>query len=261
MWRAGGFALLILAGLFGCRDLVGPEFPGNARPMPNVPIQYATWWHTVEACSGRVGDLSTVDWYYTDGVIRVDGQDYDGYWFESGNRIVISNSAVYYGSVVRHEMLHALLRSGGHPRQYFVDLCGAVAPCGTACSDDETARGVPASARVIPTESLTVSIALAPAGAPAISIDSGWTMVMVTATNTRPEPVWVMTGDETGFGYVFATEQGTARIEYQPRLAFRAGESRSMAFDFQKTFAGAADTIWGVFGHKNSQPIPFVVGQ
>lgn len=212
----------------------------------------------VESCSGLQGDLTGVDWFWTFGLIEINGNQYDGYWFGSGNSIVLAESSIRDGRVVRHEMLHSLLGQGSHPHEYFVTRCAAVAPC-RECGENADEDKVPASARVIPTDSLLVSIAITPSGAPAVSIDSGWVTITITATNIRPEPVWVTIPDSVGFGYVLANTPGTFQYAYEPRWAFRAGQSRSLAFDFQLESLGVQDTVWGFLGRRVSSPRPLTV--
>lgn len=225
------------------------------------PIQYATWWRMTEACSGLEGNLDAITWYWVmSSEFSIAGEAYDGYWFAADDRIVLSWPSVSDGRVVRHEMLHALLRSGAHPVEYFVTRCGPLAPCGTACSLPESSRGVSASAREMPSDSLSVSLSLSPTGAPALSIDSGWVTMMITATNTRGEPVWVPIPSNMGLGYVFAGQGGTFDWLTEPRWAFRAGESRSLAFDVQLNQAGLRDTLWAFFGKAHSAPRVIKVG-
>lgn len=202
-----------------------------------------------------------VTWYSVmSNEIDIGGESYDGYWFGDGSRILLSLPSVNDGGTVRHEMLHALLHSGAHPVEYFVTRCGALAPCGTACDLSESNRGVPATAREIPSESLSVSVSLSPIGAPAISVDSGWMTMIVTATNARAEPVWVTIPGHFGFGFVRAKEPGTFDWVYEPRWAFRAGESRSLAFDAQLDQAGLRDTLWAFFGNAHSSRRVITVG-
>lgn len=241
-----------------CSEPTAPSFPSGARPLSPVPIQYATWWRMVESCSGLKADLNRVNWFWTFGLIEIGGNQYDGYWFGSGNRIVLSEASVRDGRVVRHEMLHSLLGKGSHPHEYFVTRCAAIAPC-RACGENAGEDNVPTGARVVPTDSLLVSIAITPGGAPAVSIDSGWVTITVTATNIRPEPVWVTIPDSVGFGYVLAKTPGTFQYAHEPRWAFRAGQSRSLAFDFQLTSIGTKDTVWGFFGRRSSTPHPLAV--
>lgn len=254
--------LLMIFALAGCGDVSAPAWPTGVVPLVPRPVQFQSWWRMVEACSGVHGDLDAVSWYRErTGVITVDGEQYDGYWFGAGNRIVLASDAEFDGRIVRHEMLHALLQNGGHPEEYFVTRCGALAPCGSACHSSESNRGVPADARQIPSESLSVVISLAPSGAPALSVDSGWVTVMVTATNSRPEPVWVSIPGDINFGYVRARDAGQGNWATEPRMAFRAGESRSLAFDFQFLPNLGQDTLWGFFGKAFSPPQPISLGR
>ena len=225
------------------------------------PIQYGTWWRMTEACSGREGNLDAITWYWVmSSEFTIAGESYDGYWFGADDRILLSFPSVSDGRVVRHEMLHALLQSGAHPVEYFVTRCGALAPCGTACGLIESSRGVPASAQEIPSESLRVSVSLSPSGAPALSIDSGWVTMMITATNPRDEAVWVPIRSNTAFGYFFAKQPGTFDWVAEPRWAFRARESRSIAFDVQLNQAGLRDTLWAFFGSAHAPPRAITVG-
>ena len=214
-----------------------------------------------EACARQLGNFKAIRWYeIPEYAITIDGEEYDGYWFRGGDRILLTGRTARVGQTVRHEMLHALLNNGGHPVEYFVNRCGALAPCGTACDLRESDRGVPATARVVTSESLTVSATLAPSGAPALSIDSGWVTMTVTATNTRAEPVWVTIPFGNNLGYRFKSMGETIEFSYESRWAFRAGESRSLAFDVQLPVPGTRDTLWGLFGNRSSPAIPITVG-
>jgi hypothetical protein len=264
--RAPTLLLLALAAAAGCAtDPVGPAFPRDAMPIGARPVQYATWWRMTEACSGLRGDLDAVRWYAVpSGPFAVGGgagaeARYDGYWFGDGNRIVLAAGWTGVGATVRHEMLHALLQSGAHPAAYFRERCGPVVACVLECAVREADRGVPADAREVPAESLAIALALAPAGAPAVSIDSGWTTIVVTATNVRAEPVWVPVAENMTFGYVFAGQYGTFHWSDEPRWAFRAGESRALAFDRQLGPAGSRDTLWGFFGRAHTAARPIAI--
>jgi hypothetical protein len=63
-----------------------------------------------------------------------------------------------------------------------------------------------------------------------------------------------------GLGYVFAKQPGTLDWVTEPRWAFRAGESRSLAFDVQLNQAGLRDTLWAFFGNAHSPPRVIIVG-
>lgn len=60
-------------------------------------------------------------------------------WYSEGNRIVMVQQEATWNIGVRHEMLHALLHVGTHPREYFLERCRGVVYCGDGvCSDSST---------------------------------------------------------------------------------------------------------------------------
>jgi len=253
--------VLLLLILAACTDMVGPGFPSDAWMIPHVPVQYATWWRMTEACSGLHGDFNAVQWYQSGAdPIALEGKDYAGYWFGAHDRILISPSHLRDGGTVRHEMLHALLRGGGHPLEFFEVRCGTVAPCGSACGLTESRRGVPADAPQLASDSIEVTMSVSPAGAPRASIDSGWMTITVTARNPRNTPVWVRIPGNRAFGYSFARTQGGYYWSAEHDWAFRAGESRSLAFDCQMA-PGTRDTVWAYFGHARSKSLELDVAQ
>ena len=79
---------------------------GLQRFVP--PEGYRGWWETVEACSSRSGDFDLVRWCQAD-VMVIGGKDGSGFW-EPPHDITVVNTAKGNASVVRHEMLHDLLR-------------------------------------------------------------------------------------------------------------------------------------------------------
>ena len=72
------------------------------------PAEYRSWWETVEACSSRSGDFDLVRWYEADGIV-IRGDVVLGFW-EPPHDITVVNTAKEDAFVVRHEMLHDLLR-------------------------------------------------------------------------------------------------------------------------------------------------------
>ena len=80
-----------------------------------------------EACSGRTGNLATVQFYVVPGVETFETRDGPqvGVWIGEGasHRIVIAGNYQGNEMVVRHELLHTLLRQTGHPEEYFVNRC------------------------------------------------------------------------------------------------------------------------------------------
>jgi len=81
-----------------------------------------------------------------------------GYWNQSTSRIVLAEKGIDEGSLVRHEMLHALLQIGGHPRSQFLGSCASLVVCQAACLQDVGPWRAPQPDYVIlPPESLNVS--------------------------------------------------------------------------------------------------------
>ncbi len=72
------------------------------------PEEYRTWWETVEACSSRSGDFELVRWFQADGIV-IRGKVVLGFW-ESPHDITVVKTVKEEAFVVRHEMLHDLLR-------------------------------------------------------------------------------------------------------------------------------------------------------
>ena len=228
------------------------------------PVVYDAWWQMVEACSRLRGDLASVSWYSVpagDGQgFEVGGRVYTGYWYEGGNRIAVVAEREFEGPLVRHEMLHALLRRGDHPRDAFVEHCGAVVACPSDCDAiGEAGRGVPGNASEVTPASLEMSITPTPA-APSVAADSGWFTLTVSARNPSAVPVWVQLPDAQTFGYMALTEgyAGTYRTTSEPRFAFRAGETRRFVFDLQ--YPAGAYGFYGFFARQSSPTLTVIVG-
>jgi hypothetical protein len=162
-------------------------------------------------------------------------------------------------------MLHALRKRGDHPRDAFVEHCGAVVVCPSDCDTiGEAGRGVLGGASEVTPAALEVSIA-PPPEAPSVAADSGWFALTVSARNPSAEPVWVrLPGDATfgdrTFGYTALTEgyAGTYRTTTEPRVAFRAGETRRFVFDLH--YPAGSYSFSGFFGWQSSPTITVEVG-
>lgn len=230
--------------LTACHHLVDPPLPPTAvRLIP--PIAYERWWRMVETCSAISGNLGDVNWYYVPDVDRVsDGREMvDGYWSKAGNQIVLPGNEVFDGELVRHEMLHALLQTGGHPRKPFLDSCGGVAGCESdpSCVADAgpPPEVNPATQPVSP-GALEVSAELSPAQ-PTSSIDGGFFTYTVFTHNPANYPVVVTLPIQPGAAYPIAypyTIRGAGGYSGalfaldQSRTYFRPGETKQQVFDF-----------------------------
>ena len=114
----------------GCSDrptIFSPEGVIAGAVSFTAPDVYAQWWRDTEACSGRTGDYTRVQWYVVphSSWFEFRGGQYNGYWWETHD-IVLAEHWIDQPGVVRHEMLHDLLNTGEHPAEYFQNRCAAV---------------------------------------------------------------------------------------------------------------------------------------
>ena len=98
-----------------------------ARPATR-PDSALVWWQALEECAGKTGDLSAVSWMSVSGyVVEVEGRGYDGYWLKDRNAVVFGEEQLAAANrrshIIRHELLHALLKTDGHPPEYFGRKC------------------------------------------------------------------------------------------------------------------------------------------
>lgn len=243
----------LLAGFIACRGTTDP-LPASARLLqPLAP--YRTWWQLVEGCSGLTGSFDAVQWYVADHV-SPDDNTVDAKWLSSGNRVVLTPASSRDGGVVRHEMLHALLRRGGHPTEYFGAKCAALVKCELNCAPSEHDRGVSPSARVVDVGSLHVAIHVEPSP-PSAGTDSGWVRIIVVATNMLAESVWVSL--QGGYPFACYAAGVFSSVENPPgsSWAFRANESRSYTFDAQ--FAPGSYAISCSFATNRASTFPLQV--
>ena len=111
--------------------------PAGSQPF-DPPESYQLWWNLTKACSGGNGNLADIRWFVVPGATTIhDGNaDVNGFWSEDGNRIVLAEHSQLTGSLVRHEMLHALTRRSGHSRSDFLEKCGGTVACIEQCIRD-----------------------------------------------------------------------------------------------------------------------------
>ncbi|MBK8003952.1 MAG: hypothetical protein IPK12_08390 [Gemmatimonadetes bacterium] len=118
--------------LVACLAACGTE--PQVPPLPDGAVAfvpdstYPAYWAQMEACSGKRGSFTAVHWYYVPGFDPFPApgvkDDVVGYWHPSDNRIVLLQNVPNPPALIRHEMLHALIRRTDHPTHFFVDLCG-----------------------------------------------------------------------------------------------------------------------------------------
>jgi len=197
-----------------------------------------------------VGKLSDVAWYVVAGATMVsEGTgDFNGIWSQGGNTIVLAGGSQLDGSLVRHEMLHALLYGGGHPRALFLGACGGVVACEDECITEAGPPPMPAANTPrVPPDSIVVNIELDPS-MPDGATFGGWFALTVTARNPANHPVVVLlppsgdAGPSGSFSWSL-TGQTTAIYDdraYDPGVAyFAAGETKRDVLDL--FVAGSTD--------------------
>jgi len=203
------------------------------------PSVYRQWWTLTEQCSGRQGSFDAVSWYVVPDSVTLPGTNgFNGEWYSAGDRIVLAGGedGISTGDLVRHEMLHAILRGGGHPRDMFVGRCGGVVVCAAEClSDGGPAPPPDPAARSEPASTLDVTVDVVP-DAPGAATWDGYLMMIVHAHNPENYPVLAQRG---GFGYELRGPGGTVRYnlpaEVPEETRFAAGGTKSFIFDFHVT--------------------------
>jgi hypothetical protein len=245
--------------LWSCDSITAPPFPSNDVRAIQPLARYSLWWEEVQECAGRKGDFASIHWYETrSGPVVVDGKTYDGYWWEDGNRIALADR--YRGPIVRHEMLHAILRRGDHPLDMFAGRCE-----GVVAFDAPESYGVnpllAAQAKTVAAEStLAVSIGPEPV-IPRLSQYGGCFTLTVTAANRTGAPIWVTLPNEYTGSYVFREEGYTGTLMYtrQKRVFFAPGQQRRVVLDAYVDTAGTYHVSAGYAGAVSSwTPIAIV---
>jgi hypothetical protein len=237
---------LLVTLLAGCFLPTEPPLPDGIVPF-EPPPRFERWWSLVERCSGHSGAFANVRWYVVPEAhdFVVDGKRYQGYTWTEGNRIVLADGLRLDGTLVRHEMLHALV-GRGHSARFFRDQCGGIVACAADCAADVgEPYNAPTAAPLVSPSELQLTMATTPEVIPS-GADGGWGTVVVSVKNPHPFPVWVRL-DELAPGYgasrTFGFELYYAEGDHGPgspvytytetdRVAFRAGETRRYAFDF-----------------------------
>ena len=183
------------------------DFPESAVKF-TPPAYFQTWWQVVELCSGRSAPFSEVAWYtapHSELVVR--GEPAFGAWFADRNRIALADENRESPSLVRHEMLHAILREGDHPPAYFHERCGDEVICGREC-------GVAMSlehAHEIARQDLTVHVQLFPE-MPSLTAQQGKATIVVHLRNPSNETVFARMGAAICYaGFLIASVSNPSR--------------------------------------------------
>jgi hypothetical protein len=240
--RPIGIAAALCATLATCTLTTAPERPAGAVPL-TPPAVYARWWAMTESCSGMTGSLAAVSFWQVPGVSSFTRGDKSvlGYWTTAGNQIVLAGNAALDGGNVRHEMLHALLRVGGHPRDQFLGKCAGFVDCGTDCIVDAgpPPPADPAAPLVSPRQ-FEVSVAVAPEH-PGRAVDDGQFSAIVSVRNPQQRGVVARLGSTNiqawSFQFELVGAGGTGIVGNEivmdaSSVTFAAGETKRQVFDF-----------------------------
>lgn len=237
----GGAAFLCMIAALGTACAEVATLPAGSEDF-EPPPEYQLWWSMTEACSGLRGSLADIDWYVVpnSAYIPGDSRELGGEWYEQGNRIVVASGDQFDGSLVRHEMLHALTRAN-HTRLQFLERCGGVVVCVDACIKDSGPPPAPppGTPHVSP-GAIEVDVDVQPA-APSGEEYGGYFTIVVTAHNPAAHAVIVdlPPSDDDGPSetFAFSVRSGPQSSGYYDRAYdaevtyFAAGETKRHVFD------------------------------
>ena len=255
-------AFLSLAAGIACGHLTDPPLPLDAERFAAPPV-YTKWWAMLESCSGLKGSLDQVQWFATTGPLQnpENGNEYlAGYWSRASNRIVLLSNDTIDGRTVRHEMLHALVRTGGHPRSMFLENCGGLVDCGLDCIQEAgPPPAVVAGTPIVTPAQVEVTVAVSPLS-PSASADNGLATFTISVRNPFPYAIVValprrgLDINPASYRAAFQKPDGTAITKADFALdngvtQFAAGETKRDVIDFAVTpNAGQIIHGLGTFG-------------
>jgi hypothetical protein len=227
--------------LAACADILGPRIPTAAVRIEPLPV-YAEWWRMTEQCSGRTGEFRRIEWYVMPGVSGFSSGDLAHVQgMITGNRIVIADSSLRHGRLVRHEMLHALIGVNGHPRADFIGRCGLIVACQGPCPSEAEAPPAPDLALSVPDSALDVTASVWPSS-PSDSILGGYFRLTISARNPHNHPIVVQlapsgdAGPPVAFRFRFEQSGFIAinddRAWFPEMTRFAPGERKDMVYDF-----------------------------
>lgn len=233
---------LLLYGLMACDVPTAPLPVGAVRFEP--PAVYDWWWNITRECSGLTGSLRDVSWYVVPGatsIVSPDGDTVAGVWYSFPNRIVLAGDDQFRGDLVRHEMLHALLRSGRHPGEMFLGQCAGDVVCEGPC---RTGKAPPQDPNAVhaPPSALSVTVHVVSA-VPAASAFNGHFAMIISAINASDRslvidlPASGDAGPPASFSYRVSGAAGAARYDMRAEVPevthFAPWEAKRFRFDFR----------------------------
>lgn len=230
----GGLGLLGVA----CRTIVDPPLPAHAVLFAPL-AQYRLWWELTSQCAGVSRSFDDVQWYLVPGVssFPTEQGDLGGAYYRDQNRIVLAELASNTAGVVRHEMLHALLRIPvAHPPTYFQRRCAGIVNCDGPCAREIDPTPSDTGAIRVAAAELSLDLTLYPASG-RVRDSGGWYVAVASVTNQRSIPVRVAlpakgVGQYLSFAYTDDCWTVT-NLSFSSSIDLAPGESRYHAFDHQ----------------------------
>ena len=129
--RTTSLAFVFAVIVWGCSDLLmdAPlEYPDGVRYFEDP--EFFRWWGELKTCSKLSGDLDQIVFFHVPVktlASSLHGIRTLGQYFPETQRIFVIDDERTNPAVIRHEMMHALLKDeSGHPPKYFGydGLCG-----------------------------------------------------------------------------------------------------------------------------------------
>lgn len=128
--------VLLAALLAGCEGATELDFPALDLERFEPPSAYGEWWARTEACSGLEAPLARVRFFEVRAPVSRDGTRFpcgdgrralecSGVW-QAPHDIYLAPALVRHERLVRHEMLHDLVGTPGHPPVF--EACGLLEP-------------------------------------------------------------------------------------------------------------------------------------
>ena len=266
-----GLVIVAAVALLSSCEITAP-LPAGAEPFAPL-AHYGRWWAMIEECSGRTRPMADIKWFVAPGAsFNSPSGSASGMYTNSSNRIIIAEASLRDGRVVRHEMLHALLRrSKGeveHDAEYFLRRCASAVTCTSRCV--ETSGPVarpPVNAATLPASTLELTLEIDSVARRSTYPDFAYVPVIVRARNPLDVGFVLDLREINGHRITFDLNPAPpadvppaqwARLTetFDPMSAYFApGETKTHVFDLYLPINGLGFGEWGLTGGFSGVPM------